>query len=76
MNSIKDWLIDERQRMYGRIRDIWLRDCCYAQPESTALRFSVSDLEYMSQCIKHDNTNAHFCIGYLYGIINTLSQIK
>ena len=76
MSSIKDWLIAERQQTYEKLRDIWLRDCSYAQPESAALRFSLSDLEYMDGCFEYDNSTAHFHLGYIYGIINNIAKIE
>jgi hypothetical protein len=76
MSSIKDWLIEERQQAYGKLRDIWLRDCRYANSTGAGLQFSHSSLEYMDGSFERDNSHAHFYLGYIYGIINNIAKIE
>lgn len=76
MSKIEKHLIEERNRIYAKIRDIWLLDCSYANPQSVSPQFSLAGLAFMDGYFKPENTNAHFYIGYIYVLINTIDEIE
>ena len=76
MNSIKGWMIAERQRTYDKLRVNMLRNCSYVKDEDIDVAFSMSSLEYMDGLLEYDNQSGHFFVGYICGLSNTLDQLE
>jgi hypothetical protein len=76
MNSIKDWLIDERQRAYGKLRDLWMLHSGGNDEDSVGIAFSLWGVGYMDDFLEIEGASCQFEVGYIYGLSNTLLEIE
>lgn len=76
MNSIKEWLIAERQRTYEKLRDLWMLHSGGNDEDSVDVAFSLYGVGYMSDFLEIEGISCQFEVGYIYGLQNTLLEIE